>query len=145
MMKPEHVTTPDGTGASPQPRTDLDFDHFRTRLMEEKTLAEHAISGTKSQDEDGMNDTGTNRAELSTGADNHPADLATDLQLREQDAALVVNAQAILGQIERAMEKLDDGTYGISDRSHQPIPKERLEAVPYANLTADEQSVVEMS
>ena len=145
MMKPENITTQDGTGQSPAPRTDLDFEYFRTRLMEEKALAEHAVSGTLSQDEGGMNDTGTNRAELAAGADNHPADLATDLQLREQDAALVVNARDILQQIERAMAKLSDGTYGISDRSHQMIPKERLEALPYATMTAEEQSVVEMS
>ena len=137
--------TTDTAAPAPQPRTDLDFDYFRKRLMEEQALAEHAVSGTQSQEEDGMNDTGTNRAELSTGGDNHPADLATDLQLREQDAALVVNAQGILQQIERALQKLDEGTYGLSDRSHQPIAKERLEALPYANFTADEQSIVEMS
>ena len=143
MMKTENVTTPDGTGEKPAPRTDLDLDYFRKRLMDEKALAEQAISGTRSQDADGMNDTGTNRAELSVAGENHPADHATDLQMREQDAALIVNAQDILRQVERAMAKLDDGTYGISDRSHQPIPQARLEAVPYASLTADEQSVVE--
>lgn len=138
--------TPNTTDtATPATRTDLDFDYFRKRLMDEKTLAEQAISGTQSQEEDSMNDTGTSRAELSTGGDNHPADLATDLQLREQDAALIVNAQGILQQIGRALQKLDEGTYGLSDRSHQPIPKERLEALPYAVMTADEQSVVEMS
>ncbi len=143
---PNDTATPE----MPAPRTDLDFDYFRKRLMEERALAQHAVSGTESQDDDGgantgMNDTGTNRAELSGGADNHPADLATDLQLREQDAALVVNAQGILEQIDRALQKLDEGTYGLSDRSHQPIPKERLEALPYAVFTADEQSIVEMS
>lgn len=112
--------------------------------MEEKALAEQTIGGTKSQDGD-MNLTGTNRAEFNAGGDNHPADQATELQLREQDMALIENAKHILQQINRALEKLNDGTYGLSDRSHQPIVKERLEAIPYAAFTAEEQEIVEMS
>ena len=127
-------------------RADLDIGFFRERLAEEKLLAETTISGTKSAEgDDGMNDAGTDRAELSSGGDNHPADLATDLFLREEDMALVKNAQDILQQIERAMEKIEDGTYGVSDRSGEPIPKERLEAIPYATLTASEQEIQEQS
>lgn len=127
-----------------QQRTDIDIEHFRQRLMEERAMAEQTISGTLDADADGMNDTGTNRAELSN-SDNHPADLATDLQLREQDDALIVNAQELLGKIDRALAKLEDGTYGISDRSGKPIPAERLEAIPYATVTTDEQAIEEVA
>ena len=91
-----------------------------------------------SQDADGLNTTGTDRAELSGGADNHPADLATEVQLRTQDAALVENERMILHQIDRALAKLDDGTYGLSEVSGELIPKERLDATPYALTTIDE-------
>ena len=127
-----------------QQRTDIDIEHFRQRLMEERAIAEQTISGTQDADADGMNDTGTDRAELSNSG-NHPADLATDLQLREQDDALIMNAQELLGKIDRALAKLEDGTYGISDRSGAPIPVERLEAVPYATVTTDEQAIEEVA
>ncbi|MBC8103277.1 MAG: hypothetical protein H7Z41_11875 [Cytophagales bacterium] len=130
--------------ATQQQRPEIDIEHFRSRLMEERALAEQAIAGTLDADADGMNDTGTQRSELSN-ADNHPADLATDLQIREQDDALIVNAQEILNKIDRALVKMDEGTYGISDRSGGPIPVERLEAVPYATVTTEEQAVEEMA
>ena len=65
--------------------------------------------------------------------------------MREEDMALVKNAQNILALIDQAEAKIANGTYGISDRSGEPIPVERLEAIPYATLTADEQSVEELT
>lgn len=125
-------------------RTDLDLERFRQRLMEEKTLAENVIAGTQSQAEpDDMNQAGTQGAELSSQDENHPADVATELQLREQDMALVQNARDILAQINNALARLDAGTYGISERSGEPIPVERLEAIPYATMTAHEQELQE--
>jgi DnaK suppressor protein len=44
----------------------------------------------------------------------------------------------VIADIERALEKLDDGTYGHSELSGEPIPLERLDAVPWARLRADE-------
>jgi DnaK suppressor protein len=49
-----------------------------------------------------------------------------------------VNDQRV-SDIERALEKIDEGTYGLSDASGEPIPKARLEAVPEAILTVEEQ------
>jgi DnaK suppressor protein len=127
-----------------QQRTDIDIEYFRQRLMEERAIAEQTISGTEDAGADGLNNTGTSRSELSN-ADNHPADLGTDLQLREQDDALIVNAQDILGKIDRALAKLEEGTYGLSDRSGAPIPVERLEAIPYATVTTEEQAIEEIA
>jgi DnaK suppressor protein len=44
-----------------------------------------------------------------------------------------------LAAIHRALERLDNGTYGISVESGEPIPDGRLEAVPWAERTADEE------
>lgn len=49
-----------------------------------------------------------------------------------------VNDQRI-GDIERALQKIDEGTYGLSDESGEPIPKARLEVAPEAILTVEEQ------
>ncbi|MFM0360552.1 TraR/DksA family transcriptional regulator [Paraburkholderia sediminicola] len=50
-----------------------------------------------------------------------------------------VNDQRI-SDIERALQKIDEGTYGLSDASGDPIPKARLEVAPEAILTVGEQS-----
>jgi DnaK suppressor protein len=42
--------------------------------------------------------------------------------------------------IERALEKIKDGTYGVSDASGRPIPRDRLEAMPEAIYTVDEEA-----
>jgi DnaK suppressor protein len=66
-----------------------------------------------------------------------------DAQRMEQDIAdralRGVNDQRI-GDIQRALQKIAEGTYGLSDESGDPIPKARLEAMPEAVLTVEEQS-----
>lgn len=46
--------------------------------------------------------------------------------------------RAALAQIRRALDRIDEGTYGYSERSGEPIPIERLEAVPYATTLVHE-------
>ena len=66
-------------------------------------------------------------------------DDAQRLTMLELDGNLVARDIQRLGQIERALKKMDDGTYGFSDASGDPIPIERLEASPEAIFTAAEQ------
>jgi DnaK suppressor protein len=53
---------------------------------------------------------------------------------RERDLALSAQALAAVEDIDRALVKIDAGTYGICERCGKPIPKERLKALPYAAL-----------
>lgn len=69
--------------------------------------------------------------------DQHMADSATPMLNREMDLSLEENARNVLLQIDRALEKLDEGSYGTCDRCGKLIAEERLEAVPYANLCID--------
>ncbi len=48
-----------------------------------------------------------------------------------------------LRRIERALQKVAEGSYGYSDRSGDPIPRSRLQAVPEATLTIDEEQQAE--
>ena len=48
-----------------------------------------------------------------------------------------------MAQIERALKKIELGTYGLSDVSGKPIPRERLEAMPEAVLTVEEAAAKE--
>jgi DnaK suppressor protein len=68
-----------------------------------------------------------------------PANLASDLYQSELDEGRADDLRKQLAALERAEARLAAGTYGLSIESGQPIPDERLEAVPTAELTADEE------
>jgi DnaK suppressor protein len=53
---------------------------------------------------------------------------------RERDLALSASASAAVEEIDRAIEKMHDGTYGVCEQCYATIPKERLRALPYAAL-----------
>jgi DnaK suppressor protein len=64
---------------------------------------------------------------------------AQSLAIRELDDNLAGRATERLADVERALQKIDEGTYGVSDASGSPIPLERLEVVPEAIYTLAEQ------
>ena len=66
-------------------------------------------------------------------------DQASELYLDELDDSRAEDLRDQLEAVERAEQRLADGKYGLSVESGQPIPDERLEAVPTAELTADEE------
>jgi DnaK suppressor protein len=68
-----------------------------------------------------------------------PANLAADLYQDEFDKGLEEDLRQQLAAVDRAEQRLAEGTYGLSIESGRPIPDERLEAVPTAELTADEE------
>ena len=68
-----------------------------------------------------------------------PANLASDLYQDEFDEGRADDVREQLAALERAEARLAAGTYGLSIESGEPIPDERLEAVPTAELTADEE------
>ncbi len=73
--------------------------------------------------------------ELSSAAgDQHLADHASEMFDREVDESLGENADQLVRDIDAALARLDEGTYGTCTRCGQPIPEERLDAVPYAVL-----------
>ena len=68
------------------------------------------------------------------------ADRASDVFGAELDEGLADDLRADLAAVERAEERLAAGTYGLSIESGEPIPDERLEVVPTAERTAEEQA-----
>ena len=66
-------------------------------------------------------------------------DEAQRLAMLEVDEAVAARDLARMGRIDRALQKIQDGTYGMSDVSGEPIPAERLEAMPDAIDTVAEQ------
>jgi DnaK suppressor protein len=71
--------------------------------------------------------------------DEDPGNLASDLYQDELDEGLRQDLEAQLAAVERAEQRLAVGTYGLSVESGQPIPDERLEVFPTAELTIEEE------
>ncbi len=89
---------------------------------------------------DEMSDTEEGESgELSDVDTNDPADEASNLFDRDRYRATIENADRILGKIARALQKMEEGTYGLSDVDGTPIPLPRLEALPYALTTVEQE------
>lgn len=83
-------------------------------------------------------------AELSL-VDNHPADVGTETLNRAQDIAYRASLDESIERMEQALQKIDEGTYGLCDRCGSPISLARLQAKPEASLCIDCQRLGEQS
>jgi DnaK suppressor protein len=112
----------------------IDTQRFRSELEQRRTrvlaLIEHRDHPESLEEEVGEL--------VSSSADNHLADTATETYDREFDEGLEEDAARLLVQIDDAMRRIEDGTYGVCEVCGRPIPEERLEAVPYATLCIDD-------
>jgi DnaK suppressor protein len=89
---------------------------------------------------DGLEEDQRFRAEEEEDFTEHDAgDMSQSLFTREVDATVEQQVERRLENVERALQKIEEGTYGLSDESGEPIPKGRLEAVPEAVRTVEEQ------
>ena len=107
----------------------LDVERFRAELETERTRLLGAIA-TVNHTQSLADETG----DLSFGSDDHLADSATETFMRELDDGLEENAGHLLSEIDAALQRMAEGTYGTCAACGRPIDAERLEAVPYARL-----------
>jgi DnaK suppressor protein len=101
-------------------------------------LRQELLSATQSELSE---ETGLNAA--STAAAHEYEDDAQRLALLEIEGATGVRSQQRLVQVERALQKITDGTYGLSDVSGEAIPRDRLEAMPESIYTIAESKSLE--
>ena len=89
---------------------------------------------------DGVQEDEQFRAEEEGDLTQHDSgDMSQSLFTREVDATVERQVERRLEHVERALRKIEEGTYGLSDDSGEPIPKGRLEAMPEATRTVEEQ------
>jgi DnaK suppressor protein len=89
---------------------------------------------------DGLQEDERFRAEEEGDFTEHDSgDMSQSLFTREVDATVERQVERRLENVERALQKIEEGTYGLSDDSGDPIPRGRLEAVPEAIRTVEEQ------
>ncbi|TML41270.1 MAG: hypothetical protein E6F93_02770 [Actinobacteria bacterium] len=114
--------------------TQIDTEHFRTRLEDERQKVRNAIDYLH-KESPGAPDEITGDLAMGPG-DNHLADIATETVDREIDYTLEENSGNVLREIEAALKRIDDGTFGICSTCGNPIEPERLEHLPWATLCA---------
>jgi len=106
----------------------MDADRARELLATERARIERALGRHAHEDTGRLAD------------DEGPGDVASDLYQDELDEGLSDDLREQLAAVERAEARLAAGTYGLSIESGQPIPDERLEAVPTAERTTAEEA-----
>lgn len=103
----------------------MDDERARELLASERARAEHALAPPDRDDDPDPFD---------------PADVAPNLLEAELEQGFAKRLRDELEAIERAEQRLAEGAYGLSVESGKPIPDARLEAIPWAERTAEEQA-----
>lgn len=110
--------------------TKKELDELRERLLAEQTELETQL--TTLEEQSFANSQSDISGEVSFDEEN--ADAGTFTFERERDLSIENNVRDLLGKIDRALERMTDGTYGACTRCGKPIEKARLKALPYADL-----------
>jgi RNA polymerase-binding protein DksA len=112
----------------------LDTHLFRDRLLDERRRVVDAIDNIHAENPGSLGE----ETEETTYQDNHLGDIATATFDREMASTLEENSTHVLTEIDGALARIEEGTYGICLRCGQPIGQERLEALPWATLCIDD-------
>jgi RNA polymerase-binding transcription factor DksA len=114
--------------------TQIDTARFRARLEDERRKVRDAIDYLHKENP-GASDEVTGDLAMGPG-DNHLADLATETVDREIDYTLEENSGNVLREVEAALRRIDDGTFGVCATCGDAIEPERLEHLPWATMCA---------
>jgi RNA polymerase-binding protein DksA len=113
----------------------IDTERFRIELLKERERVQAAIEGLRESHPGSLDD---EVEEVSATADNHLGDAATATLGREIDYSLGENSEQVLGEIDEALRRIKDGSYGTCKVCGKEIGEERLEAYPWASLCIDD-------
>jgi RNA polymerase-binding protein DksA len=113
----------------------IDTDHFRVQLLKERERVEATIKHLRKEHEGRLDE---EVEEMAGTSDNHLGDLATGTLNREIDYTLGENSEQVLNEIDAALRRIDDGTYGTCRVCGKEISEERLEVYPWASLCIED-------
>jgi len=112
----------------------FDEAQARERLQREHERVHGLIDNLKSE---GLDEEEASQSGELTHYDQHPADQASDTFEREKDLAILEGLEQELAEIEAALQRIDEGTYGIDQVTGEPIDPQRLDAFPTARTNID--------
>jgi RNA polymerase-binding transcription factor DksA len=110
--------------------TKKELEELRARLLEERAELESQLTTIEETS------FATSQSDLSgeVSFDEENADAGTFTFERERDLSIENNVRDLMGKIDRALARMDEGAYGICSRCGKPIEKARMKALPYVDL-----------
>ena len=118
----------------------MNTDLARQRLAEERAR----LDGVKSSfDDEHLDESESDSVGELSSYDQHQADMGTETFEREKDLSILEQVEAELADVEHALRRLDDGTYGTCEVCGKVIPDDRLEAMPATRLCLEHQAAAE--
>lgn len=116
------------------PLKKAEIAQFKKKLVELRAHISQMLQGTNRE---------VTEPDQSKGYSQHQADEGTDDFVKSINLEVSNKESSLLRQIDRALEKMDEGTYGMCDLTGEEIPIKRLEAIPYATMTVKAQEQFE--
>jgi len=119
-------------------RPDLDIEHYQELLDDERERllkVERDLAENSRQAKDSL--------ESFSDSDDVPADIAAQASEREKDQIMGQSVHQTLNQIEMALERVEDGTFGVCEMCGTDIPEPRLERIPWVATCVDCQRMIE--
>jgi DnaK suppressor protein len=118
------------SAAPRSPLTKKELDELRTRLETERAELEGQLETLEE------NTFAASQSDMSgeVAFDDETADAGTATFERERDLSIENNVRDLMAKIDRALRRMDAGTYGLCDRCGKPIEKARIKALPYVDL-----------
>jgi RNA polymerase-binding transcription factor DksA len=113
-------------------------ERARSLLEQERRRLQEAMDGVQK----GTESQSWSTSELST-IDQHPADQGSETFEREKDFAILESLEESLADVERALGRVEDGSYGTCEVCGRKIPDERLEARPMTRFCVEHQQATE--
>lgn len=117
------------------PYSEKELEHFKALLLQEQQEVTEEVDKLK----ESIGEIDDNEDDVSSSMDHHPGDIGTDEESKETDYILIERNLSKLKKINAALDRIDNGTYGVCEDTGKKISKERLEAIPYARLSMEAQ------
>jgi len=117
----------------------MDDEQARGLLAEEQVR----LAGIKEELDASRAESQAESASEPSSYNQHQADIATETFDREKDLTILDSVEGELADVEHALQRLDQGTYGTCEACGKAIPDDRLEALPATRFCLDDQAVAE--
>ncbi len=136
MAEPKQRNTEDkGKNSSQERKTpfsDEELEYFRQLILKKREEASGEIERLRKQLQDEADS-----VDSDTAYSFHMADAGTDAMEREKIYLMIDRQQKLIGYLDRALERINNKTYGICRVTGKPISRERLEAIPHTEISVE--------
>ena len=116
--------------------SEIDTAEYRTRLEEERTRLTGAVEFLERENPGSIED---ELGDITNGSGNHTGDTASATYDRELDEGVEEGVQQTIDDIDAALQRIEEGSYGVCEICGEPIGAQRLSAIPWARLCIDDQ------